>query len=514
MPGPYISKSRYVAGLQCPKLLWHVCSARDLLPPVDEATQAVFDQGHQVGLLAQKLFPGGLSIEGNITFDEVESRSRELLGRRVPLFEAGFRHGQVIARADVLAPAGADAWDLIEVKSATSLSDVYLDDLAIQRHCYEGAGVRIRSTSLMHLDNTYVRQGAVDSSRLFTRVDVTPAVSKRMKVIDRRIVRMLRIIESAKSPEVEIGPQCSSPYPCPLIPVCWKKVRETKNSIFNLARIGGKAWTLYRQGVRTTGGIPAGVRLSRAQKIQVEAEKSGGPHVDLRALRKFLSSLRHPLHYLDFETFQAAIPVLDGTRPWQQVPFQFSLHVGATAGGPSAGGTSAASPPTGGGPLEHHGWIWDGRGDPRRILMEELRRHIREEGSIIAYGAAFEKARLSECAQAHPELAPWVEGTMDRIVDLLAPFRSFSVYFPAQSGSASMKRVLPALTGKSYRDLAIQEGGQASREFARVTFGNAGEEERRRVLRELDEYCGLDTQGMADVVQALEALTRRAGAST
>ncbi len=517
MPEPVISKSRYIAGLQCPKLLWHLYNARDLLPPVGEATQAVFDQGHDVGLFAQKLFPGGITIEGNIPFDEVESRSREALGRRVPLFEAGFRYGQVIARADVLEPAlataepaaqassTAGAWDLIEVKSATSVSDVYLDDLAIQRYCYEGAGLRIRSTSLMHLDSAYVRQGPVDPSRLFTRMDVTAAVAKRMKLIDRRIVRMLGIIDSGKSPEVEIGPQCSSPYPCPLIPVCWKRVRETKNSIFDLARIGAKAWPLYRQGVRTTGSIPAEVRLSRAQKIQVDAEKSGKAHVSLRPVRKFLSSLRYPLHYLDFETFQAAVPVLDGTRPWQQVPFQFSLHVAAPGGGSPAGshaGSHAGSPA---GMLEHHGWIWDGTGDPRRILLEELRPYIGAQGSVVAYGAAFEKARLRECAQAHPELAGWVEGILARMVDLLAPFRSFSVYLPSQSGSASMKRVLPALTGRGYKDLAIQEGGQASREFARVTFGGADEAERRRVLRELEEYCGLDTRGMADIVRALEA---------
>jgi hypothetical protein len=495
VPEPVISKSRYIAGLQCPKLLWHIYNARDLLPPVDAATQAVFDQGHEVGLLAQRLFPSGITIEGNITFDEVERRSRELLGRRVPLFEAGFRYGHVVARADVLAPARStdDAWDLIEVKSATSLSDIYLDDLAIQRYCYDGAGLRIRRTSLMHLDNAYVKQGAVDPSHLFIRADVTPAVEKLMKLIERRIVRMLRIIESGKSPEVEIGPQCSSPYPCPLIPVCWKDVRETKNSIFDLARIGAKAWPLYRQGVRTTADIPAEVRLSRAQKIQVNVEKTGTPHVNRRAARKFLSSLRPPLHYLDFETFQAAVPVVDGTRPWQQVPFQFSLHVAASSGSQ----------------LEHHGWIWDGKGDPRRALLEELRPHVREKGSIIAYGAAFEKARLSECAQAHPELAGWVQEILGRVVDLLAPFRSFAVYYPSQSGGASMKRVLPALTGKGYKDLAIQEGGQASREFARVTFGNAGKEERQRVLRELEEYCGLDTKGMADIVQALEKLTGR-----
>jgi len=308
---------------------------------------------------------------------------------------------------------------------------------------------------------------------------------------------MLRVIEAARSPEVEIGLQCSSPYPCPLVPLCWKKVTETRNSIFALTRIGAKAWPLYSQGVETTGSIPVDFRLSPAQRIQVNAEKSGRPHINIRAVGKFLSTLRYPLHYLDFETFQTAIPMLDGTRPYQQVPFQLSLHIAESAGSP----------------LEHHSWIWDGHGDASKILLDELQRLIGPHGSIVAYAAAFEKARLKECAQAHPELGGWVDGILGRIVDLLAPFRSFSVYFPAQAGSASMKRVLPALTGRSYKDLSIQEGGQASLEFKRITFGEVPEEERLRVRRHLEEYCGLDTQGMADIVRALGELKSHAPSS-
>ena len=194
-----------------------------------------------------------------------------------------------------------------------------------------------------------------------------------------------------------------------------RKSLETKNSIFSLTRLGGKAWPLYRQGVETTRAIPASIRLSAAQKIQVQAEKGGAPHIDARAVKKFLATLEYPLHYLDFETFQAAIPLLDGTRPYQQVPFQFSLHIAMASRGA----------------LAHHSWIWNGRGDPRRILVDELQKVVGPKGSVVAYNAeAFEATRLKECAAAFPELAAWVGGILDRIVDLYAPFRTFSRLLP------------------------------------------------------------------------------------
>lgn len=491
--GPALSKTRYIQGLQCPKLLWHEFNARHLIPPVDAGTRAMFDQGHEIGSLAQKLFPGGIAVEGDLPFDEVVTRSRDLLHRRAPLFEAGFRFAHVIARADVLEPAGADGWNLVEVKSSTSVKDPYWDDLAFQRHCYSGAGLHIRRCSVMHINKTYVREGPVDPLRLFSRVDVTGAVEKKSIGIEGRIDGMLRFIEASHCPEVEIGPQCGSPYTCPLVPVCWKTVHETRNSIFSLPRLGARVWPLYRQGVESTDSLPADFRLSRSQKIQVDAERTGSPHVRLRAVRRFLSTLRYPLYYLDFETFQTAVPVMDGTRPYQQVPFQFSLHVAASADSP----------------LVHHGWIWGGEGDPRKILLDELQRFIGPHGSVVAYGAAFERARLKECALAYPAQGGWVDSTLARVVDLLVPFRSFSVYFPAQAGSASMKSVLPALTGRSYKDLAISEGGQASNEFKRITFGEVSPEERLGVRGQLEEYCGLDTQGMVDIVRKLGELARR-----
>ncbi|HTZ53341.1 MAG TPA: DUF2779 domain-containing protein [Spirochaetia bacterium] len=485
-----ISKTTYIQGLQCPKLLWHRYNAPNAFPPLDEGTRAIMDQGHEVGHIAQRLFPGGIAVEDGIPREEVVARSRELLGRRLPLFEAGFRHGDLYARADVLEPVGGDAWDIVEVKSASRVSDPYWDDLAVQRFCYEGAGLSIRRCAILHVNTSYVRRGRVDPAGLLTRVDVTATVDRKLAGIQGRLRRMAKVIQAGHAPKVDIGPQCSSPYRCPLVPVCWKGVLDAPRSIFSLARLGSRAWKLYRDGVRSTDRIPADFRLTRAQQVQVEAERTGRVHVNVRSVKRFLAALRYPVHYLDFETFASAVPPLDGTRPYQQVPFQFSLDISRAEGSV----------------LQHHSWVWDGRGDPAALMLERLRRSIGPEGAVVAYGAAFERQRLKECAESRPDDAPWVAGVLRRLVDLLSPFRQFAVYHPAQEGSASMKRVLPALAGTGYDHLAIREGGQASMEFRRVTFGEVSPDERRRVIAQLEEYCGLDTAGMDRIVSALRRL--------
>ncbi len=177
-------------------------------------------------------------------------------------------------------------------------------------------------------------------------------------------------------------------------------------------------------------------------------------------------------------------------RPYLQIPFQFSLHVVRASG---------AKP-------EHVMFLANGQHDPRPEFMLKLREAIGRAGSIVAYNAAFELGRLKECCEAMPNFAPWLESVAGRVVDLLDPFKSFHYYHPDQEGSASMKAVLPALTGRGYEGLAIQEGGAASLEFLRVTFGEVSEAERRRVRRQLEEYCGQDTEGMIWIVDALRAL--------
>jgi len=216
------------------------------------------------------------------------------------------------------------------------------------------------------------------------------------------------------------------------------------------------------------------------------------PYISKSAIKTFLGQLGYPVSYLDFETLGTAIPLFDQTRPYAQVPFQFSLHVVNSPG----------SQP------KHHMFLADGRADPRREFLQRLRDWLPVAGSIVAYNAQFELGRLKECCQLHPAFKSWLTGVEARMIDLLKSFRGFQYYAPGQSGSASLKAVLPALTGHSYNHLAIQEGGTASQEFLRVHFTDVPDAERQRVRRELELYCGQDTAGMIWIIKALEKSCR------
>jgi hypothetical protein len=315
-------------------------------------------------------------------------------------------------------------------------------------------------------------------------------VANLAQTVEDSLDDMLSVIRRQQSPEVKIGPHCSDPYPCPLQGKCWSFLPE--QNVTTLYRAGQKAFKLLADDVLALKDIPAGYRLTANQTIQREAAITGEAQIDRPALASFLSQLIYPLSYLDFETFSTAIPLLDGVRPYQQIPFQYSLHVVRSAGAKA----------------EHFEFLTAGRNDPRPEFMRHLQAVLPQAGSVVVYNAAFEKTRLAEGSELMPEFKAWQRKAERRMVDLLLPFRGFRYYHPNQQGSASMKAVLPVLTGRSYAGLEIQEGGTASNEFLRVTFGDVPETERRKVRGQLQRYCGQDTEGMIWIVEAMVRLCR------
>lgn len=486
---PYVSKSKFLWGSQCRKLLWVAYNAKDQIPEPDAAQQAIFDRGHEVGALAKQLFPGGIEVSAGVSdFEQVLQKSLEAVKLRKPLFEAGFVYSGGFARVDILNPVSGGAWDIIEVKSGTDVKDVNLLDLAFQAFVYSGAGLNIRRCCLMHVDRNYVRRGAVDPKKFFKLADVTKDVSGLSREIEPQLEDMFAAIRRKQEPEIKIGPHCSDPYDCPLTDQCWAFLPP--DSVFNLYYGGKKCWRLLQEGVVNLKDIPESVDLTDRQTIQRKVALTGQPHIDRKALASFLKRLRYPVSFLDFETISTAIPMFDGLSPWQQVPFQFSLHRQAAPG---------AMP-------EHHAFLADGRVDPRPEFLNRLHDSIGDMGTVVVYNEKFEKGVLDRLADTFPEHAVWIEAVKPRIIDLLEPFQSFDYYHPEQHGSASIKAVLPVLTGRSYADLEIQEGGQASLEFLRVHFGDVPEAERRKVRGQLERYCGQDTEGMIWIVDALRRL--------
>lgn len=488
---PFISKSKYLSGLQCHKLLWFQYNAKDQIPAFDAQTQAIFDQGHLVGEYAKKLFPVGIEVaKGTSQFEKVLEQSLQLVTKRLPLFEPAFRYKNAFARADILNPVGKDAWEIIEVKSSTQVKDINLYDLSLQWYTYQGAGLEIKKCHLVTINNEYIRKGDIDIRKLFVMKDVTAEVKELLPSVEGRLAEMSKVIAARKYPDVQIGLHCSDPYEGPLQGKCFSFL-PTHNPLTLYYYKKEKAFSLIGDGVTDILKIKDSAELSDKQLLQIETLRSKGEHIDKEGIAPFLESLKYPLYYLDFETFGTAIPLFDNIKPYQQVPFQFSLHVQESPNGKQ----------------QHYGFLAEGKEDPRPEFLTLLKSLLGKKGSIVAYNASFEKEKLNMACEAFGKYQEWNEGIQERFVDLLAPFKAFHYYHYKQEGSASIKSVLPALTGRGYEGMEIADGGTASNEFLRVTFGEGiSEKESKKVHKSLKEYCKMDTLGMTQIVEKLRDL--------
>jgi hypothetical protein len=267
------------------------------------------------------------------------------------------------------------------------------------------------------------------------------------------------------------------------------------DNVFTLNRGKKKALEFYKNGILSIKDIPQTALLTERQAIQWECARNGKPHLEKEKIKEFLETLRYPLSFLDFETIGTAIPQFDSVSPYQNIPFQFSLHiVNAPHDNPV-----------------HRSFLASGSRDPRGDFLKALRQDLSDEGSIIIYNRQFEQGILLALGGVFPEYAEWISRIIKRFVDLLAPFKEYHYYNPLQGGSASLKSVLPAITGKGYNNLEIGDGMTASRAFLYMTFDElyglkVNAEEKEAIRRNLDTYCGLDTEGMIWIIRELEKL--------
>ena len=478
-----LSKSKYLIGLQCPRHLWTSINAKERLPEIDEATQKRFDVGHELEEYAKKLFPGGIDLPtedfiGNIQLTQASLKEEK------PLFEPAFMIDDLYSRADILQP-NEDGWDIIEVKSGTKVKDINLHDVSFQKHIYEKCGLKIKKCYLMHINNEYIRKGEINPKELLTKTDITEKVNETIKGISERIEYMKEIISDPILPENKIGPHCNNPYDCPLADDCWSFLPE--GHVCNLYGGKSKGFELIENEIYALKDIPEEFKLNDKQELQVKCEKEGSIHIHKESIKQFLSTLQYPLYYLDFETINPGIPMFEGSKPYQQIPFQFSLHIVSKDGD-----------------IKHHEFLYSGSGDPRVEFGLELKKVIGDVGSVVVYSQSFEISRLKELVNFDSTCKDWVENVLSRIVDLLVPFRNFSYYNPLQKGSASLKSVLPALCGADYSSLEICKGDDASLLYLNSNYLGIGDKE--KIRKDLLEYCKLDTLAMVWIVEKLGEL--------
>ncbi len=485
---PRLSKSKFLSGLQCHKRLYLEIRQPELAEPPDPATQAMFAMGTEIGMLAQRRFPGGVLVAPTLRPRDaaVALTAKLLQDPDVPaIFEGAFEYEGVMVRVDILervraAEENRSAWRLIEVKSSARVKDVHLHDLAIQRHVLIGAGLDLAGTCLMHIDTGYFYEGGeVDLEALFALEDVSTVVAERQGKVPEQLEAMKSILLESRPPVIEPDDRCHSPYECPFWANCTKD--KPLRWIYHLPGSKKVVQQLVQEGITIIDDIPDTANLSimqRRVKDNVEWVSA--------SLASVLQSVEYPVHHLDFETVMLAIPKFSRMKPYQSIPVQWSNHIELSSG-----------------EITHHEFLHGEATEPRRQWAERLLESLGEQGTIVVY-SSYEEAMMRQVAEAFPELRNAFSSVIKRLWDLY-PVIKEHYYHPAFQGSYSIKSVLPVMVPElSYRDLQIQEGAQAASEYYRMVFIEEDWIEQARIKDALLQYCARDTMAMVRLRRALK----------
>ena len=490
-----LSKSQYIRGLQCYKSLWLYKHKPELREAPDSTQKSLFETGYKVGDLAKELFPNGVEIEfDSNNFDGMIQKTKELISNGAEvIYEATFKENGIFAMADILVKNG-DAWDMYEVKASTSVKEYQLNDASIQWYALSNA-INLHHTYIVHIDNTYVRNGKLDIKKLFAIEDVTDEVLDRQDNIPKQLLQM-EVMLQGEMPDIDIGLHCSDPFECDFWKFCWQDIPNP--SVFNLYRMNGsKKFKLYNDGIVSYDDIiKKNIALNDTQQLQVDTFKNGEVSIDKKIIKEFLKTIKYSINFFDFETFQEAIPRFDDQRPYQQIPFQYSLHILYEDG-----------------TLEHKEFLGDEDSDPRISLIKQMLSDITPMGSIVAYNQSFEISRIKELAIFAPRYQKELLGLIDRFVDLIIPFRQKGYYHPNFNGSFSIKSVLPAMFPNDdeldYKKLgSVQNGGDAMDTFANLHLLK-DKSKKEEIRKDLLAYCHLDTLAMVRIVERLKEIVEK-----
>ena len=489
-----LSKSRFQSGLQCLKRLYLECYSRDLADPIDPSTQAAFDYGTAVGEVARLRFPGGRLVEeSHLEHDQaVETTQALLTDPSIPsIYEAAVNFQGIRSRFDILVRKDDQVFDLVEVKSSTSVKQEHITDVAIQVYAAEGSGIAIDRAYLMHVNNTYVYQGGeYDLEQLFTLADIT-AEAKRYVAehVEDDLAEMWATLELDAPPNIGTGKHCTAPYKCSFFGHCHRD--EPDHPVRQLPGLSGNLWArLKALGVDRIRNIPKDQSgLSALQQRVRNSVASEQPYVSPR-LAASLEQIVFPASFVDFETISPALPLYAGTRPYQRIPFQWSLHLLDESRR-----------------LTHREFLNPDADDPRERFAASLLDALPSAGSIVTY-SSYEEGIIKGLAQTVPAYREPLLSLTDRIVDLLKVVRD-GYYQPEFHGSFSIKQVLPALApDMGYDDLEVQEGMAASAAYQRLVAGGVTDNEAKKTRDDLLAYCKLDTEAMVRVYEALLAVSR------
>lgn len=482
-----LSKSTYCSGVQCPKILW----LNQNNPEVATASNndSILETGLEVGELAKGLFGEYHNIDSENGLAGMLNDTEEALESGINIItEASFADQNNFCSVDIL-KNNPEGLDIYEVKSSTEIKDIHLHDLAYQYYVLTSLGYQINSANLIYINNGYVRQGELDLTQLFTIENKTETIIEMQSDVKLRIEAISEYMKRTDEPAKDLGLYCFDPYDCPYWSYCAKHL--PKKNVFDLAGMLKKEkFKYYYEGIYSYEDLSVSpLKLKYLEQVLYELDNRA-PKIELDEIKIFLNNLYYPLYFLDFETFQQAIPAYDGISPYMQIPFQYSLHYIEKEGGE----------------LKHREFLAPVGVDPRSDLANQLVRDIPTDACVLAYNMGFEKGVIRNLAKLYPNLATNLLMIHDNIQDLMVPFQKRHYYAKEMSGSYSIKKVLPTLFPDdpqlNYHELnLIHNGSEAMSAFAQLK--DKSPEEIAAIRTALLAYCKLDTLAMVKIWQKL-----------
>lgn len=485
-----ISKSRYTTYLKSPRELWLSVYRKDLAI-VDTSAQQRFEAGHLLGEYAKKIIDGTVDVTcvgegGRLDISKMIENTAFAISNNAPaIAEASFSTDGMFASVDILKNNQDGTWDIYEVKSSSEVKDIYLYDIAFQKHLLLKCGLTIKNAFIVHVNKDYERHGEVEVDKLFIFYKADDLIASHMEEIDDNVAKAIQVLSLKEEPKIDIDENINKPYKSPF----WEYYIShlSKPNVFDVYRLAmKKKMYYYKNNIVSFEDLKSTHHaFNEIQQRQIEYHFKGDEYyIDKPKVIEFLDTFKFPLYFLDFETIESVIPMFDGTSPNQKIIFQYSLHV-LTA--PDA-------------PLEHYEFLAEHQTDPRREVAEKLIEQIKDDdGSVVVYNKSFEVSRIKELAKTFPDLEKRLLKINKRVVDLLDVFTAGFVYHKNMGGSFSIKSTLPALfpndAGLNYKNLNDVHNGTDA-QLTYLGLSTKTEDERMKLRQSLLSYCELDTYAM------------------
>lgn len=485
-----LSKSKYCKGIQCKKILWLDKNHPEEAEKINN--DSVLENGTKVGELAKELFGFHIDVKYSEDLNSMINDTKALLlNKNITITEASFKYENNFCSVDILKKENNN-FEIYEVKSSTEVSAIYIEDLSYQYYILTKLGYNVVKASIVYINSDYIREDELDIKKLFNIKDLTDIVSSKIEEIEKNIREICSYVDEKNEPYEDLDIKCFKPYDCPYFKYCSGFIKE--NSIFDIRRISAKKKIeYYKQGLYTFKQLEN--KISDNYKMQIDFELNNKEdYINVENIKEFLNSLTTPLYFLDFETYQQSIPEYKGVKPYDQIPFQYSLHYIEKN------------------ELKHKEFLSEAGIDPRRKLAEQLVKDIPDNVCVLAYNMSFEKSVIKKLANIYPDLKEHLMKIYENIKDLMVPFYNKDYYSKNMKGSYSIKYVLPALfpndEALDYHNLMqVHNGSEAMNAFA--SLPSLTKEEQNTLRSNLLKYCELDTLAMVKIYEKLLEVTKK-----